>query len=40
MYSEEEFEQFCNEDILFILDSGDGAVVTKVPVDNKREIEI
>ena len=40
LYSEEEFEKFQEEMDWFILESGDGAIVDTVPLDNVRKIKI
>ena len=38
-YTEEEFDEFCDSDEeLFVLDSGNGDIVSAVPLDNVREI--
>ena len=38
-YTEEEFDEFCDSDEdLFVLDSGNGDIVSAVPLNNVREI--
>mgnify|MGYP003301841204 CR=1 FL=1 len=40
LYSEEKYEELKEEYDLFVLDSGDGDIVTNVPLDNIRVIKI